>query len=147
MTPAERKAKKRTQLTATSGAGVEVAVFRVKDLTNKQHMYKVDVNAQQLYLTGCVLFCQEANLNLVVVEGGLKGVKKFVKLMTRRIDWSAKPGGEEDSSDSEEDDAAQKRSDNFCHMVWRVRSTRMLGAQSLRRSRPFCFVCVSGWST
>ena len=94
-------------------------MFRVKDLTNKQHMYKVDVNAQQLYLKGCVLFSHEAGMNLVVVEGGLKGVKKFVRLMTKRIKWSAKPGGDDESSDSDSENEGSKGTDNFCHLVWR----------------------------
>jgi hypothetical protein len=54
----------------------------------------VDVNAQQHYLTGIVLLNQEesAGCNLVVTEGGPRGVRKMIRLMTERsvffIAWS-----------------------------------------------------------
>jgi len=41
----------------------------VKDLSHPQHKFKVDANAQQYFLTGCVILYK--NMNLVVVEGGL----------------------------------------------------------------------------
>ena len=44
-------------------------VFRITDLTNQSIKFKVDTNAQQLHLTGCLLLNKE--LNLVVVEGGV----------------------------------------------------------------------------
>ena len=51
---------------------------------------KIDVNAQQLGLTGGVLICSAPDLPcaLVVVEGGPRAVKRFSALMNRRIDWA-----------------------------------------------------------
>ena len=46
----------------------------------------------------------DERLNLVVVEGGAKGVKRFVKLMVRRIDWSKDAGA---ASDDEDDSMVQ----------------------------------------
>ena len=43
-------------------------MFRITDLSNQSIKFKVDTNAQQLHLTGCLLLNKE--LNLVVVEGG-----------------------------------------------------------------------------
>ena len=43
-------------------------MYRVRDLTNHSIKFKVDMNAQQLHLTGCVLLYRD--INLVVVEGG-----------------------------------------------------------------------------
>ena len=44
------------------------------------------MNAQQLHLTGCCLIYHD--INIVVVEGGAKGLKKYKKLMLHRIKWS-----------------------------------------------------------
>ena len=51
----------------------------------------MDVNAQQHFMSGLVLLNQEPkdgnehkSCNLVIVEGGPKGIRKFVKLMTQR---------------------------------------------------------------
>ena len=63
---------------------MDVAIFRVKDFSDPKHRFKVDVNMQQLNLTGTVLLCPAANTNLVVAEGGPKGIKKLVHLMTNR---------------------------------------------------------------
>jgi U4/U6 small nuclear ribonucleoprotein PRP3 len=63
---------------------VEVALFRIKDFSDAKHRFKVDVNMQQLNLTGIVVLCPAAGTNLVVAEGGPKGIKKLVHLMTKR---------------------------------------------------------------
>ena len=44
------------------------------------------MNAQQLHLTGCCLVYHD--INIVVAEGGAKGIKKYKKLMLHRIKWS-----------------------------------------------------------
>lgn len=40
-----------------SGDHLKVAVFRVADLSEPKRRFKVDVNAQQRYLTGGVVMC------------------------------------------------------------------------------------------
>jgi len=62
-----------------------VAVYRVKDLRNPAKKWKLEKNAQQLYMTGTVLLYQD--VNIVVVEGGPKQQKKYKQLMLRRIKW------------------------------------------------------------
>ena len=52
LTPAERKEKKRKKLHEDTSREVHVAVFRVRDFSNLKHRFKIDVNAQQLNLTG-----------------------------------------------------------------------------------------------
>ena len=90
LTPQERKEKKRRKLAEDTSAEVTVAVFYVASLESSQHRFKIDVNAQQLSLTGGVLICSapDARFSLVIVEGGPRAVKRFKALMTRRIDWS-----------------------------------------------------------
>ena len=48
--------------------GVHVTVYRVRDLSNPKTKFKVDMNAQQYHLTGCVLLYKD--VNLVILEGG-----------------------------------------------------------------------------
>jgi len=68
-----------------------------------------------------------SSFSLVVVEGVPKALKRYHKLMLRRINWAEAPaaaaaaaaaGGEEEAED-EETDAADKPA-NSCHLVWEV---------------------------
>lgn len=72
--------------------GVHVTVYRVHDLSSPAIKFKVDMNAQQLHLTGRLLLFRD--INIVIVEGGPKGLKKFRKLMMRRIKWDPEKKGE-----------------------------------------------------
>ena len=59
LTPAERKAKKVQRLTGEdTSLQVTIALFRVKDLSDGEQQYKVDINAQWNNLTGGVLICK-----------------------------------------------------------------------------------------
>lgn len=68
LTPEQRKAKKLRKLKEDLSCGVHVTVYRVRNLSNQANRFKVDMNAQQYHLTGCVLLYHD--VNLVVVEGG-----------------------------------------------------------------------------
>lgn len=68
-------------------------VFRVTNLEHKQHLYKININAQQFKLTGVGIINQ--GMNLVVVEGGPKGIAAYKKLMLNRINWQDRPEGAE----------------------------------------------------
>lgn len=52
LTPQARREKNIKKLKEDTSLGVHVAVFRIDDLHDPQKKYKVDVNAQQYYLTG-----------------------------------------------------------------------------------------------
>ena len=107
-----------------------MALFRVRDLSNPQIRFKVDVNAQENMLTGGVLMCKdpsygEAGMNLVVVEGGPKAIRRYIKLMMRRIKWAStgKDVGDDDSDDdSDEDDDDNEGGGNDsgtkCELLW-----------------------------
>lgn len=68
LTPEQCKAKKLRKLKEDLSCGVHVTVYRVRDLSNQAVKFKVDMNAQQYHLTGCVLLYHD--VNLVIVEGG-----------------------------------------------------------------------------
>ncbi|ETN04700.1 hypothetical protein PPTG_14507 [Phytophthora nicotianae INRA-310] len=115
LTPEERREKKLRKIKEDAAGDIHVALFKVPDLSNPQHRFKVDVNAQQYHLTGGVLICKDSNINMVVVEGGKKAIKQYTKLMMRRIDWNGAREAEQES-DSEDEDAAKRG--NGCLLVW-----------------------------
>ena len=125
----ERDASEATPGGARIREPCHVAVFRVGSLASNKHRYQLDVSASQLCLSGVVMQptappalplhgdtslselhpSKEVGSSLVVVEGGAKGVSKFVRLVTVRMDWSILPQApkEDDREDapSAHDDA------------------------------------------
>jgi len=85
LTPQQRKEKRVNKLKEDTSAGVRVTVFRVTDLSNGSHKFKVETNAKQLFMTGVVVLCGDCNV--VVVEGGPKQSHKYKHLMLNRIKW------------------------------------------------------------
>ena len=49
--------------------------FRIRELANSSKRFKVEINAKQLYMTGCVVLFKDCNV--VVVEGGAKQQGKY----------------------------------------------------------------------
>ena len=66
--------------------GIYSTVYKIDNLANGRHRFKISKNAEQNALTGiCILhprFC------LVIVEGGLHSIQSYKKLMLNRIDWT-----------------------------------------------------------
>ncbi|GLH15173.1 U4/U6 small nuclear ribonucleoprotein Prp3 [Gryllus bimaculatus] len=106
LTAEQRRDKKTRRLQEDTSLGVCVCVYRVKELTNASKKFKVETNAKQLFLTGCVVLFRDCNV--VVVEGGPKQLKKYKRLMMNRIKW------EEDTVRDPEGVATP----NKCHVVW-----------------------------
>ncbi|KAF6262765.1 pre-mRNA processing factor 3-domain-containing protein [Scenedesmus sp. NREL 46B-D3] len=126
LTPAERRDKKLRKLFDSSPGGAlttRTAVYRVEDLSHGQHRFKVDMNARENHMSGIMLLCP-GTFNLVVVEGCPKSLKRYHKLMLRRIDWNATPlpqpgDEEEDAADALEVEACTEiKPPNSCHLVW-----------------------------
>merc|ERR1711957_905482 len=65
----ERKEKKKQRWIGGEEPTTQVLVFKIKDLANKRHLFKIDMNAQQFHLTGCCITCPGV-ANIVIVEGG-----------------------------------------------------------------------------
>eukprot|EP00124_Ichthyophonus_hoferi_P003969 Ihof_evm3s388 gene=Ihof_evmTU3s388 len=110
LTDEQRGAKRDKKLTEDVSVQVQVAIFRVRDLSDASKRYKVDINAQQLKMTGCVLISPDATA--IIVEGGPKAVKKYKALMLRRIKWS------EDNVRQREGEAEEDEQENKCYLVW-----------------------------
>lgn len=79
-------------------------------MKNKHNQYKVDINAQENRLSGVCLLMEEEAFSMVIVEGMSKALKRYMKLMLRRIDWN-------EGKDDDEEDAGEP---NKCVLVWQV---------------------------
>ncbi|EFJ31399.1 hypothetical protein SELMODRAFT_169615 [Selaginella moellendorffii] len=116
LTPAERREKKEKRLFDDQGTlETIVAVFRVSDISHPQTRFKVDINAQENRLTGCAIITD--GMTVVIVEGGAKSIKRYTKLMLRRINWSAKEEGSGGNEQGDEEDGNEEK-ENKCVQVW-----------------------------
>mmetsp|Transcript_5442 Transcript_5442/g.13708 ORF Transcript_5442/g.13708 Transcript_5442/m.13708 type:complete len:546 (+) Transcript_5442:68-1705(+) len=112
LTKEQRKAKKLAKLQAGAEKELVVCVFRATDLNNPKNEFKVRQNAKQLCLTGCYLAHPE--YTIVIAEGGPTAMRKYKKVLLRRIDWKAVEPTEVDPDTGD----APDRSQNRCDLVW-----------------------------
>ncbi|KAI8583222.1 hypothetical protein K450DRAFT_224802 [Umbelopsis ramanniana AG] len=118
LTKEEKREKTISKLKEDIAQMVHVTVYKVKKIKHPKLRYKVEVNARQLYLTGMVIATPKCNL--VIVEGGPKGIKAYKKLMLRRIDWNDLPiplkadAADTPMQEPEEEDEEE----NQCFLVW-----------------------------
>ncbi|KAM2280848.1 hypothetical protein ACFX1S_041523 [Malus domestica] len=112
LTPAERREKKERKLfDDPNNVETIVSVYRINELSHPKARFKIDVNARENRLTGsCVI---SDGINVVVVEGGSKSIKRYAKVMLRRINWAEAVKEEE-----EDDDADDDKPPNKCVLVW-----------------------------
>lgn len=112
LTPAELREKKAKKLFDDSTT-IEtiVSVYRVLDLSHAPTRFKVDKNAEQNRLTGCAVMTDA--MCVVIVEGGAKSIKRYNKLMTRRINWAA---AVKEVTEEDIDEGPQRP--NKCDLVW-----------------------------
>ena len=85
-------------------------VYRINDMSDGRHVYKVDINAVENRLTG-VCATTKDGISVVVVEGDAKGMRRFQRLMMHRIDWN--PLVNVESADD-----AMFEEPNKCYIVW-----------------------------
>ncbi|RDX74801.1 Protein RDM16, partial [Mucuna pruriens] len=112
LTPAELREKKERKLFDDPNTlETLVSLYRINDLSHPKTRFRVDVNAQENRLTGCAVICD--GISVVVVEGGSKSIKRYGKLMLRRINWSDVSKEKEENEDSDDDKPANK-----CVLVW-----------------------------
>ncbi|KAJ3349413.1 hypothetical protein HDU83_000569 [Entophlyctis luteolus] len=114
LTKEQRRERTRLKYIENTHVIVEAAVFKINRLDKPQHRFKVEVNATQLFLSGVALLYSGSNL--VIVEGGNRGIKQYKKLMLRRIDWS-ETADDEDDEDNEEKELPEE-APNSCVMIW-----------------------------
>merc|ERR1712056_91798 len=113
----ERKQKKKQKWMAEQEPTTGVLVFKLKDLNNKRHLFKIDMNAQQFHLTGCCITCPGV-ANIVIVEGGPRAIKRYKKLMTKRIKWSEDQKDDEEEDDDDDEEVTAPKLQDHCVLVW-----------------------------
>lgn len=106
--------------------GLRMLVFKINSLANGQHRYKININADQLALTGLVIM--HPKQNLVVVEGGEWSIKHYKKLMLNRINWTENlPSREKDAQNESlkqwlkaenEDGGLKDLTENQCKLIF-----------------------------
>lgn len=86
LTKEQRHEKLATNQEKDAAKGIHVLVFKIDNLANGSHRFKIGKNAEQYALTGiCIM---NPRFNLVIVEGGEHSIKKYKQLMLNRIDWT-----------------------------------------------------------
>ncbi|CAK9176550.1 unnamed protein product [Ilex paraguariensis] len=111
LTPAERREKKERKLFDDPNTlETIVSVYKINDLSHPQSRFKIDVNARENRLTGCAVISD--GISVVVVEGGSKSIKRYGKLMLKRINWAAAVKKDEDEDEDDE------KPINRCVLVW-----------------------------
>ncbi|XP_008233529.1 PREDICTED: U4/U6 small nuclear ribonucleoprotein Prp3 [Prunus mume] len=113
LTPAERREKKERKLfDDPNNVETIVSVYRINELSHPKARFKIDVNARENRLTGSTVISD--GMNVVVVEGGSKSIKRYAKVMLRRINWAEAVKDEEE----EDDDVNNDKPANKCVLVW-----------------------------
>ncbi|OEH75791.1 u4 u6 small nuclear protein [Cyclospora cayetanensis] len=103
-----------------------VAVFRVRSLANKRHLFKVDTNARQFHVTGVCVIAPPPLWNVVVFEGSHRSIKRLRALMERRIKWKDAEGGNDAHTKGQPDESEEEAEEgdtqpDECCLCWLVR--------------------------
>lgn len=86
LTSEQKRQKKIKKVKEDTSCGVFISIFRIRDLHDlASKKFKVETNAKQLFMTGCVVLYPDCCV--VVVEGGAKQQKKYKRLMQHRVKW------------------------------------------------------------
>lgn len=132
LTKQQKKKKKKQKIQEDESKELQVALFRVADLSHPANRFKVNVKAQELGITGCVITCggYQGNANstlrnkesmiLIIAEGGPKAIRKYKNTIVGTIDWSRKlsaDGKEEEDENSDEDDR-EARNRHKAALIW-----------------------------
>ncbi|KAI5789731.1 U4/U6 small nuclear ribonucleoprotein [Peziza echinospora] len=82
--------------------GIRCLVFRIENLSNGRHMFKINKFAEQYGVYGiCIL---NPKFNVIIAEGGEHAISKYKKLFLQRIDWTDNGGGAPSAGDGMDED-------------------------------------------
>jgi len=97
---------------------VHIAIFKIKDLRNGKIRFKVTMTAEQFNLTGCILLLED--INIIIVEGGPKGIKFYTRLVCERIKWNENIDNNNNNTNNTNNtnDNNNNSEDNYCVQVW-----------------------------
>ncbi|KAG2269723.1 hypothetical protein Bca4012_062736 [Brassica carinata] len=117
LTPAEKREKKERKL-FDDPTTIEtiVSVYKINKLSHPKTRFKVEMNARENRLTGCSVMTD--GMSVVVVEGKSKAIKRYGKLMLRRINWEEAVKKGENEGEEEDEDEEENGGNNKCWLVW-----------------------------
>eukprot|EP00029_Vermamoeba_vermiformis_P008071 TRINITY_DN3674_c0_g1_i1.p1 TRINITY_DN3674_c0_g1~~TRINITY_DN3674_c0_g1_i1.p1 ORF type:complete len:632 (-),score=259.69 TRINITY_DN3674_c0_g1_i1:33-1928(-) len=120
LTPEERREKKRAKMLEDTKLLSHVAVFKIPPpaLSDPKIRFKIDMNASQNYLSGTGVITP--SMAIIVIEGGPNAIKRYKKLMLRRIPWKSVAGDKTDEAEEDEDEDQDREQANsrYCQLVW-----------------------------
>ncbi|KAF9236052.1 pre-mRNA processing factor 3-domain-containing protein [Melanogaster broomeanus] len=141
LTDEQRREKTENKKVEEEKKGLSGAVFKVKNLSDPAHRFKVRKNAEQMNLSGLCIF--NPGFCMVYVEGGQKFIRQYKRLMLNRMAWTeaARPRGGEDveidegdeedgegvgkgkakvdgSAEAQGEESRTSLEDNACYLVW-----------------------------
>ncbi|GAB68760.1 hypothetical protein PCYB_141880 [Plasmodium cynomolgi strain B] len=109
LNPEEKSKKKMKKWKCDPNQENEVLVIYISNLSNKKHVFKIDINAQQLHLTGvCVM---TVLYNFIIVEGKHIAIERYKRLIFRRIKWNEDEYNEDEEGDDEDDEEEEEDDD------------------------------------
>ncbi|KAK9368765.1 pre-mRNA processing factor 3-domain-containing protein [Lipomyces kononenkoae] len=112
----QKHEKLKEKLEQDEKRGIICAIFRIGNLANPQHSYKINVNARELDLKGVTII--NPKFNLVVVEGGSRAIRLYKKLLLTRIDWARDAQSMASTDEATSNGQQANMSDNKCELVW-----------------------------
>jgi len=86
LTDDQRREKIETKKVDEEKKGLVGAIFKVKTLVDPSHRFKVRKNAEQMNLSGLVIF--HPSFSMVYVEGAAKFIRQYKKLLLNRMQWT-----------------------------------------------------------
>jgi len=159
LTPEERLEKQRRRVEKDAKSPiVNLAVFRLTNMTTmqeflaKKRMASMSRTAKSLMVNGRVIIVAAPSSvpTMVLVEGGPKSIRKFTRLMLKRINWGArsvfeaavsqvKASGEESDTSSSSD--SESSDENGMEEV----EQRSAAASSTKEKKGTAASCVLVW--
>ncbi|SOV81731.1 U4/U6 small nuclear ribonucleoprotein PRP3, putative [Plasmodium reichenowi] len=97
--PEERSKKKMNKWKSNSDEENDVLLIYITNLSNKKHIFKIDINAQQLHLTGVCFMT--VLYNFIIVEGKHVSIERYKRLIFRRIKWNEDVYDDEENQNQE----------------------------------------------
>jgi U4/U6 small nuclear ribonucleoprotein PRP3 len=66
--------------------GIEVTFIKVDEISHPGIKFKINAQAQEKFISGCVLVLKD--FCLILAEGGSKSIRKFQDVMLNKVDWN-----------------------------------------------------------
>ena len=63
------------------------AVFRIESIGSKKNRFKIDKNAKDFHMRGLCIHTKDSSPDILIIEGGKVAVRRYSKLLLRRIQW------------------------------------------------------------